>query len=207
VNGYRTGRVNTGGLGLASTPIIDLRGYTDLPTGDIHTRVHSFVMRQRLLDANGTYGNHVMLVANAAGGGFAQLEALTQMEAWLNAIRADNAPGKASERVIRNRPVALTDACWAGSTKIAEPFGILGGGTCAGLYPTFAETRTIAGSPLASDVFKCRLQRLDFDDYDVSFTAEQQARLGAAFPTGVCDWRKKGVSQNDPKGPWLDYGG
>jgi hypothetical protein len=205
--GYQTGRVNTGGLGLASTPIIDLRQYTDLPGGDIHTRVHSFVMRQRLLDANGTYANQVMLVANAGGAGAASVEALTQMEAWLSAIGADDDPGTAAARVIRNRPAALTDACWAGATKIAEPFGILGGGTCAGLYPTFAETRTIAGSPLASDVFKCRLKRLDFDDYDVEFTADQQARLESTFPTGVCDWRKKGVSQADPKRAWLDYGG
>jgi hypothetical protein len=205
--GYQTGRVNTGGLGLASTPIIDLRQYTDLPAGDIHTRVHSFVMRQRLLDANGTYANQVMLVADGGGAAAATVEALTQMEAWLSAIRADGAPGTAAARVIRNRPAALTDACWAGSTKIAEPFGILGGGTCAGLYPTFAETRMVAGSGLASDIFKCKTKRLDFDDYAVSFTPAQQARLAATFPSGVCDWRKRGVSQHQPKRAWFDYGG
>jgi hypothetical protein len=164
-------------------------------------------MRQRLLDANGTYANQVMLVSNAAGAGFASVEALTQMEAWLTAIAADDGHGSAAERVIRNKPVALTDACWVGATKISEPFGILGGGTCAGLYPTFAETRTIAGSPLASDIFKCKLKRLDFRDYGVEFTPSQQARLEAAFPTGVCDWRKKGVAQVDPKRTWIDYGG
>ncbi len=67
VRAYETGRINTGGLGLASTPIIDARTYTDLPTGDIHTRIHSFVMRARLQEANGTFGNHAMLIANAAG--------------------------------------------------------------------------------------------------------------------------------------------
>jgi hypothetical protein len=203
---YETGRVNTGGLGLASTPIIDLRQYTDLPNGDIHTRVHSFVMRQRLLDANGTYGNQVMLVANAAGAGAASAEALTQMEAWLAAIQADDAPGTAAERVLRNKPVALTDACWVGATKIAEPFGILGGGTCAGLYPTFAETRTVAGSPLGSTVFKCQLKPLSFGDYAVAFTPAQQARLAATFPTGVCDWSKPGVGEGPALGTWLDYG-
>jgi len=206
VRGYETGRVNTGGLGLASTPIIDLRQYTDLPTGDIHTRIHSFVMRQRLQDANGTYANQVMFISNAAGAGIASAEALTQMEAWLAAIQADGSPGTAAERVIRNRPVALTDACWAGSTKIAEPFGILGGGTCAALYPTFAETRMVAGSPLASDVFKCQLKPIDFGAYGVSFTPAQQARLQATFPTGVCDWSKPGVGERPPLGTWLDYG-
>ena len=54
---YETGRINTGGLGLASTPIIDARPYTDFAPpfgGDIHTRFHSFVVRERLRDANGT---------------------------------------------------------------------------------------------------------------------------------------------------------
>ena len=209
VRGYETGRVNTGGLGLASTPIIDLRQYTDFAPpfgGDIHTRVHSFVMRQRLQDANGTYANQVMFVSNAAGVGIASAEALTQMEAWLAGIHADDAPGSAAERVIRNRPVALTDACWNGATKIAEPFGILGGGTCAGLYPTFAETRMVAGSPLASTVFKCQLKPIDFGAYGVSFTPAQQARLQATFPTGVCDWSKPGVDERPPLGTWLDYG-
>ena len=57
------------------------------------------------------------------------------MEAWLAAIDADDAPGTAAERTLRNRPVGLTDACWAGSTKISEPFGLGLAGVCAGLYP------------------------------------------------------------------------
>jgi hypothetical protein len=206
VRAYETGRVNTGGLGLASTPIIDARTYTDLPTGDIHTRIHSFVMRARLQEANGTFGNHAMLIANAAGTAAMTVEALTQMEAWLAAIEADDAPGTAAERTLRNRPVALTDACWAGSTKIAEPFGLGLAGTCEALYPTFAETRIAAGSPLASDVFKCQLKPLDLGAYAVSFTPAQQARLQAAFPTGVCDWSKPGVDERPPLGAWLDYG-
>src|SRR4029078_1157316 len=115
--------VNACALGLASPPIIDLRQYTDLPTGDIHTRIHSFVMRQRLQDANGTYANKFMFTSNAAGAGIASAEALTQMEAWLAAIQADGSPGTAAERVIRNRAGALTDACWAGSQQSDAPVG------------------------------------------------------------------------------------
>jgi hypothetical protein len=207
VRGYETGRVNTGGLGLATTPIIDARTYTDLPNGDIHTRVHSFVMRARLQEANGTFANHVMLVANAAGSGAMAVESLTQMEAWLAAIHADDEPGTAQERMLRNRPVALTDACWAGATKIVEPFGLGLAGACSALYPVFAETRMAAGSGLASDVFKCQLKPVNFADYAVSFTAAQQARLQATFPTGVCDWSKPGVDERPPLGAWLDYGG
>ncbi len=65
---YETGRINTGGLGLASTPIIDARTYTDFP-GDIHTRFHSFVVRERLRDANGTAENQVIFISNGAGPG------------------------------------------------------------------------------------------------------------------------------------------
>ncbi|HET9507134.1 MAG TPA: DUF6351 family protein [Gaiellaceae bacterium] len=206
VRAYETGRVNTGGLGLASTPIIDVRTYTDLPTGDIHTRVHSFVMRERLQEANGTAANHVMLVANAAGTPAMTVEALTQMDAWLAGIHADEAPGTAAERTIRNRPGSLTDACWAGATKIVEAFSYGLPGQCEALYPTFAETRTVAGAGLASDVFKCQLKPLSFADYAATFTPAQQARLQASFPTGVCDWSKPGVDERAPLGTWLDYG-
>ena len=48
---------------------------------------------------------------------------------------------------------------------------------------------------------------LDFASADyagVTFTAEQQARLAAVFPTGVCDWTKKGVAQVPARG-WTTF--
>ena len=46
---YRTGRLTSGGGGLASTPIIDYRNYLDdQPDGDVHLRYHSFALRERL---------------------------------------------------------------------------------------------------------------------------------------------------------------
>ena len=53
---------------------------------------------------------------------------------------------------------------------------------------------------------KCQLKPLDFAAYPVTFTPAQQARLQAAFPTGVCDWSKPGVDERPPLGTWLDYG-
>jgi hypothetical protein len=210
VRSYETGRVNTGGLGLASTPIIDFRSYTDFAApfgGDIHTRFHSFVMRQRLQEANGTAANQVIFISNAAGAGAMAVEALTRMEQWLAAIHADMAPGTAAEKVIRNRPVDLSDACWTSpTTKIEEPFGYQLAGQCEALFPTFGDTRTAAGGGLAGDTLKCQLKPLDFGDYAVTFTPDQQARLQAAFPTGVCDWSKPGVDERPPLGTWLDYG-
>jgi hypothetical protein len=147
-----------------------------------------------------------MLVANAAGTPAMSVEALTQMDAWLAGIHADEAPGTAAERTIRNRPTSLTDACWAGATKIVEAFSYGLAGQCEALYPTFAETRMVAGGGLSSDVFKCQLKPLSFADYTATFTPAQQARLQASFPTGVCDWSKPGVDERAPLGTWLDYG-
>jgi len=39
----------------------------------------------------------------------------------------------------------------------------------------------------------------------VTFTAEQQARLAAAFPGGVCDYSKRGVNQAPPAGVWQHF--
>jgi hypothetical protein len=74
------------------------------------------------------------------------------------------------------------------------------------LFPTFGDTRTAAGGGLAGDTLKCQLKPLDFTSYPVTFTPAQQARLQAAFPTGVCDWSKPGVDERPPLGAWLDYG-
>jgi hypothetical protein len=105
------------------------------------------------------------------------------------------------------RPATLSDACWTSpTTRIDETFGYQLAGQCETLYPTFGDTRTAAGGSLAGTAFKCQLTPLDFASYSVAFTPAQQARLQAAFPTGVCDWSKPGVDERPPLGTWLDYG-
>jgi hypothetical protein len=202
---YTTGRVNNFGLGLASTPIIDLRTYTD-PVSDIHTRFWSFVARQRLLDANGTADNQAIFISNNAGAGAMAAEALAKMDEWLAAIRADTASGTSAERTIRNRPADLEDSCWTSATnRIVEHFTYQGPGACEALYPSWGDTRTAAGEGLAEDIIKCQLQPLDFADYGVTFTPDQQARLQATYPNGVCDYTQPGVDQAPPDGTWLDW--
>jgi hypothetical protein len=106
------------------------------------------------------------------------VEALTRMEQWLAAIHADTAPGTAAEKVIRNRPTDLSDACWTSpTTNINEIFGYQLAGTCETLFPTFGDTRTAAGGGLTGDTLKCQLKPLDFASYPVTFTA---AAAGAA---------------------------
>ncbi len=76
------------------------------------------------------------------------VEALTQMEAWLAAIRADDARGHGGRRTLRNRPVALTTPAGRADDRIDEPFGLGLAGTCEALYPTLRRHRIAAGAPL-----------------------------------------------------------
>ena len=92
---YETGRLTNGGGGLAITPIIDYRAYSDdREGGDVHTRYHSFSMRERLKKANGRPDNHVMLVEDMRYGLYSSDSpvlsgALLQMDRWLENISAD----------------------------------------------------------------------------------------------------------------------
>jgi Tannase-like family of unknown function (DUF6351) len=203
---YRSGLVTFGGNGLATTPAIDLRVYTDA-VNDIHTRFWSFTARQRLIDANGDADTQVILayglglnpaVANP------QLVALQGMDAWLTAIEANHASKRSD--VVAAKPADLVDGCWnATGARINEPATWQGAGSCNTLYPSFADTRISAGAPLRDDVLKCHLKPVDLTSYAVPFTLEQQARLAAVFPTGVCDYTRKGVAQVRPDGVWQHF--
>jgi hypothetical protein len=51
---------------------------------------------------------------------------------------------------------------------------------------------------------KCQLKPMVREDYPVTFTDAQWQRLQEAFPGGVCDYSKSGVSQHGAV-PWLTY--
>ena len=51
-------------------------------------------------------------------------------------------------------------------------------------------------------MLKCQLKAIDVADYaPASFDADQLGRLQAVFDTGVCDWSKPGVGQQDAQAP------
>ncbi len=212
---YESGRVTHGGGGLAETPIIDYRAYSDdRDNGDVHVRYHSFSMRDRLRRANGRADNHVMLVEDDRYGLYSTTspvaqEALRQMDEWLGALAADDSADAAIDRVVRAKPADLVDACWSRDddpVKIAEPME-RGRGRCEELYPSAPGPREVAGAPIGSDVLKCQLKPIDPDDYGVSLTAEQRATLEQTFSAGVCDWSQPGVGQTAPPETWLRFGG
>lgn len=199
---YQSGRIVNGGGGLASTAIIDLRDYNDGAVGgDIHTKIHSFSMRERLRRANGHIDNHVMWTM---GGGSAA--AFDQMSLWLTAVKADASDRTLAQKIAANRPADLKDACWNNGLKYTEEQTAFGTGACNTFYPAGTTPRMAAGGPLADDIAKCQLKPLNPSDYRVIFTPAQWARLTAAFPDGVCDWTKPGVGQQPLAGTWLSFG-
>ena len=210
---YETGRVTNGGGGLAATPIIDYRAYSDdLEAGDVHTRYHSFSMRERLRKENGRIDNHVMLVENFRYGLYSSespvlRDALRQMDRWLETLAADTSSDPLADKVARAKPDELSDACWSRDErpkKVVEA-QVRGSGRCEALYPSSPSPREIAGAPLASDVVKCRLKAVDPADYTVRFAPDELHRLRRIFPEGVCDWNRSGVGQTSLKGTWQTF--
>jgi Tannase-like family of unknown function (DUF6351) len=86
--------------------------------------------------------------------------------------------------------------------------GVRGDLSCNGTWQYYGAPRIAAGGSLSQDVMKCQTKPLSRADYGViAFTDEQWARLQAAFPTGVCDYSRPGVSQRPPKARWLTFAG
>jgi hypothetical protein len=206
---YGSDLLNGAHDGLRYTPVIDQRTYLDLvPIGDIHSAEMSFIMRDRLRRANGTSANQVIIAtspdpAQAAAAAAYQLDA---MDRWLTAIADDGSHRDRPAKVIANKPRDLADGCYVSVTeRIAEPLTYPSSGRCGQLYPVGANPRLVAGANLAMTTVKCRLKPLDFRDYPVPFTAEEKSLLRQAFPTGVCDYNRKGVSERPSRGTWQTF--
>lgn len=214
-----SGRILYGGAGLAQTPIIDYRQYMDLRVGgDIHMIVHQFSTRQRLMRANGHADNQVMQIGGLWG--FSEDapdlgDLFSQMDDWIMAIQADYTEATPSEKVVRNRPETLTDACWeytssersvAGRQKLEERQTYTGTSACNNLYPAYSTPRQVAGAPLANDVVSCRRRPLSRSDYAMVLTPEQFLELEQVFPDGVCDWSQTDASNASHQGVWKSFG-
>lgn len=194
---YRAGLV-TYPAAAATVPIIDVRGGGDV---EIHTDVHSHIMRARLDQANGTHANQVIWTA----AGVQQFvpavvseAAFATMDQWLTAIGSDNRSIPKSRKVIENKPGRATDSCWVLGKQITDQ------SICRAMFPYFADPRIAAGGPLANNILQCQLKPLDPADYTVAFTAAQWAELEQAFPAGVCDYSRPGVAQQSST-PWMSF--
>jgi hypothetical protein len=210
-----TGRILHGGAGLASTPVIDYRSYTDhREDGDIHMIVHQFSTRARLAAANGHADNHVMTVGGLWGytEDRPDLGALFRsMDEWLMDLLEGDGSGLArADRVVDTKPADLVDNCWdaSGATRrnIRERLSFASTGACGAIYPAYPTPRHVAGAPMTNGVVSCQLKSLDRADYEVEFTADEWAELETIFPDGVCDWNKGDAHAQGYQGTWLSFG-
>jgi hypothetical protein len=207
---YADDIVNSASQGLRQTPIIDQRTDLDLAgtPNDIHTTEWSFVMRHRLLRSTGTAANQVIIEsdATAAEATAAAIYELDAMDRWLTAIDADHSGRDLRHKVLADQPSDLGDGCYLSATnRIRETLTYPSGGQCGAKYPVAANTRMAAGESLSMDAMKCTLKPLNFRDYPVSFTAEEQKQLRTTFRDGVCDYARPAVGQRKPVGTWLSY--
>jgi len=203
---YETGRVTNGGQGLAKTPIIDVREYTDFTAGaNVHQKYYSFALRDRLQKANGTFANHILIVGAAADSNKMGDYAIAEMDQWLTALKKDTSNASMTQKMAKAKPADLMDLCFSETgERIVEP-QTFSGGKCNDLYRTYSSPRMIAGDPIANNIYKCQLKPVDHKDYQVQLSAAEWAQLQSTFTNGVCDWTKPGVAQRAPKGTWLSY--
>ncbi len=209
-----SGRILYGGAGLAVTPVIDYRSYTDSrENGDIHMIVHQYTTRQRMINANGHADNHVMNVGGLWGFTEEQPDLgdlFRAMDVWLIAISEDDSNLEKAAKVVRAKPASLSDNCWDYSgperTNIKQPLSFESAGRCGEIYRAFPTPRLVAGAPLANNIISCQLKPVDPDDYQVSFTPGQLGQLRRVFPDGVCDWSRPDKHNAAYQGTWLSFG-
>lgn len=212
---YQTGRMNDT-TSLDALPIIDIRSFIDADyadgTSDVHDSYHSRTMRQRLIAANGTAANQVILTTATLGTlaldtttttsplQIVARDAFDRMDSWLANIANDTSARTAVDRVVANKPADLVDACFpTAAQKITDA------ARCAALFPYAKSPRLSAGEPLTDDVFKCTLKPVATTDYTIALTTAQLGALGGIFPNGVCDWSKPGIGQQKRAGTYLTY--
>jgi hypothetical protein len=211
---YASGRVNSGGGGLSSIPIIDIRLYGDaLP--DIHDEYRSFVTRARLLATNGSADNQVILTfpfttkpGKKLGASFGMVAStlVPKMDQWLDTLAKDTSQRSVIEKIAAAKPADVTDACWSeDGEKIIEKRTYDGNGRCNQLFPPHGDPRIAAGEPLTENILKCALKPADPKDYAHPLTPDQLARLKAIFPRGVCDFTRPGIGQGPLQGTWRKY--
>ena len=197
---YYSGGLVSDGRQLAKLPIIDLRG-NQAAAGDIHMNWRAWETRDRLDRQYGNHDNHLIWAYTGGGGAGAPgaalaLQSFLTLDQWLTNIENDPSTLPIDLKVRANKPATAHDICLTtnGATDLTDVG--LGAPACPVTFQ--ASPRQAAGGPLAENIFKCSLKPLDFSDADyggATFTTDQQMRLAAVFPTGVCDWSKLGVGQ------------
>jgi len=207
---YKTGYV-ANGKNLGKVAIIDSRGNDEQ---GIHLTWRSFAERARLDRDAGNHDNQVLFRFGQAAVPFtpAQWQHVTTksfltMDAWLTSLMSSapkafvNDPHSQSQ-VVAAKPSGAVDQCFlTGDSDYANPVFDIARCDADSRLTYFASPRQAAGGAQTEDVLKCQLKPINFADYPgIVFTSSQQSRLSAVFSTGVCDWSRPGIGQQDPVG-------
>jgi hypothetical protein len=202
---YQSGSVNEAN-NLAGVPIIDLRGPDP---GAFHDAYRTWSMRARLEREEGHFPRNDVIWFGPApliGSPKYTTEGLLAMDRWLSAVEADTRKLTLAEKVAADRPEDVHDKC--SNVEVVEEASVPGIGPVCQLplvQTRFATPRVVAGESISTDNQECQVKPLSQSAYyPASFTAEQWAQLQQAFPTGVCDFSKPGVSQQQTV-PWRTY--
>ena len=194
---YARGLVFVGNIDI---PIIDWRHYLEREL-DMHNAHQSFAARQRLLHHDGDAANQIIWFTDARAGSprFDQTPvAFEVIDAWMTNLQAHPERGVAG-----NKPPQAVDSCfdadgtllYAGDDAWSGILDEAPDGACTTRFPLYATSRIVAGAPISGDIFKCHLQPVDQAMASGIYgswtpTPEQQDRLKAIFPQGVCDYTK-----------------
>ena len=188
-NAYRSGAINEGN-NLDQVAIIDHAGPDP---GLAHDYVHTWWMRDRLEREQGHLGNYVLWFGPSPLVGDIEwaTEAMLAMDRWLTAVEADTSDKPLAQKIVDDKPKDIVDRCTA---TVCEQY----------LATRYETPRSVADGPKTGDVNKCQLKPPAREDYPVTVTDADFARLQEIFPTGVCDWSKPGVGQQGAI-PWMTY--
>jgi hypothetical protein len=209
---YRAGIVSSGER-LGRVPIIDSRGYDE---SGIHFIWRTYAERARIAEANhGNFGNQViwrygtgLVPATPAQVSAVTVASFLTMDTWLSNLLV-SAPKdwindvRSQPEVIAAKPAGLLDLCYlTGDPGFVTPITDMALCDADPRLMKHASPRQVAGGALTENILKCSLKAIDVADYlPATLTAEQLARLQAAFPDGVCDWSRPGIGQQPARSP------
>ncbi len=198
-NAYRSGSIDETS-NLDQVAIVDCRGPNP---GLFHDAYRAFSVRARLDREHGTHANQliwegpVILIGDTA----CNQNSLLAMDRWLAAVEKDSGTMPLAQKVIADKPADLSDECWNGSgEKVSDEL-------CPeSVVPIYGTPRMVAGDDITTDTNKCQLKPLNrSDDYGSTPLSDPQwTQMQTLFPSGVCDFSKKGVNQQ-PTIPWQTY--
>jgi hypothetical protein len=198
-NAYRTGMINETN-NLDQTAIIDCRG----PDPALfHDSYRAFTIRARLDREHGSHANQLIWEGPAPIVADTQCSknSFIAMDRWLAAVEQDESEAPIAQKVVDNKPVDITDACWDGLGQ-----QLLNDLCGEAVVPIYGTPRMVAGDAITTDANKCQLKPIDPTEYGpIGLSAAQLARLQEIFPDGVCDFSQPGVDQQGTI-PWQTYG-